>query len=104
MIEKGAWVGIIRTELEPGQRAERLPEDTRRLPFRLRNKGFLEHPAEIGDEVVVKTATGRRERGFLEFVNPVYPVDYGDFVPELLRIARQARARLAEEAEEAEDD
>ena len=57
-------------------------------------KGFLQADAEIGDEVEVKTATGRIEKGTLIEVNPHYTHSYGEFVPELVQIDTQLREIL----------
>ncbi|MDR1541921.1 MAG: 2-amino-4-ketopentanoate thiolase [Clostridiales bacterium] len=94
MIEKGSWVSIRRTLLEPASRTGRLPDETKETPFVMWVKGRLEEAAEIGAPVAVITRTGRRENGVLEAVNPQYQLDYGDFTEELLFIDDQARKIL----------
>ena len=71
-----------------------LPEDTAKVPLEMWTKGFLQADAEIGDEVEVKTATGRIEKGTLIEVNPHYTHSYGEFVPELVQIDTQLREIL----------
>jgi hypothetical protein len=89
MIKKDTWVRIHKTILEPSERAPQIPEDTKTVPLEMWDKGFLEADAEIGDEVTIKTVTGRKETGTLIEVNPYYEHGFGKFVPELLAIDRQ---------------
>jgi len=91
MIKKGEWVRIHKTILEPSERAPQVPEDTKKVPLEMWDKGFLQADANIGDEVIVETVTGRQEIGTLIEVNPYYEHDYGKFVPELLTIDKQVR-------------
>jgi hypothetical protein len=94
MVSKGTWVRIHRILLQPVERSANLPEDTRKVPFELWTKGFLEDDAELGDEVFVKTVTGRREHGTLDLVEPSPSHGFGAFVPELLEIDRIVRDLL----------
>lgn len=94
MIKKGQWVQIERTILEPNERAPQVPDDTKKVPLIMWVKGFLEADAELGDNVTVKTRTGRIETGKLLAVDPVYELNYGNFVPELLKINVQVREEL----------
>lgn len=94
MISRNTWVMITRTLLEPAERTGKLPEETKQTPFKMFVKGYLQQDAEIGDEVEVKTRTGRTEQGILMEANPQYEVNYGDFVSELLVIGDDARALL----------
>jgi len=91
MIKKGAWVRIHKIILEPGERAPQVPEDTRQVPLEMWDKGYLQADAELGDEVVIETVTGRRETGILMEENPAYRHSFGNFIPELLEIDRQVR-------------
>ncbi|HAQ56279.1 MAG TPA: 2-amino-4-ketopentanoate thiolase [Acholeplasmatales bacterium] len=88
MVKMGTWVRIHRILLAPADRAENLPEDTRKVPFELWVKGFLTADAEIGEAVEIRTVTGRTEHGTLETVEPSYRHDFGVFVPELQEIDR----------------
>ena len=91
MINKGEWVRIHKIILEPGERAPQVPEDTRKVPLEMWDKGYLQGDAEIGDEVTIETVTGRMEAGTLIEVNPAYGHSFGSFIPELLEIDRQVR-------------
>ena len=94
MIKKGEWVRIHKIILEPSERAPQVPEDTKKLPLQMWDKGFLQEDAEIGDNVIVETVSGRKETGTLIEVNPYYEHDFGKFVPELLAIDKQVRGIL----------
>lgn len=91
MIEKGSWVLIHREILSPEERAPQIPEDTKKVPLEMWVKGYLTEDAKIGDEVKVKTRTGRIETGKLIESEPYYKHDYGKFIPELLVISEQVR-------------
>lgn len=91
MIKKGEWVRIHKIILEPSERAPQVPEDTKKVPLEMWDKGFLQADADMGDEVTVETVTGRKETGILIEVNPYYAHDFGKFVPELLTIDKQVR-------------
>jgi hypothetical protein len=93
-IKKGTFVRVKRVILEAGQRADRIPDETRIVPFVMWSKGFLQQDANLGEEVTVTTRTGRFESGILEEANPQYELDYGKFVPELLRVGGDARRML----------
>lgn len=92
MAKKNDWVMIRKTVLEAGARADAVPDDTKAVPLVMWVKGhLLNDAAEIGDQVEIKTRTGRKETGELEQVNPMYELNYGDFVPEIIRIGDDAR-------------
>lgn len=93
--KKGDWVRIHSIVLEAGERASNLPEDTRKVPLEMWDKGFLlDDRAEIGDLVEIESYIGRRVKGSLVEINPYYGHDFGRLVPELLYIGRQARKIL----------
>lgn len=94
MIKKNSWVQIKKTILEPNERANHLPEPTKQVPLIMWVKGFLSKDSEIGDEVFVKTLTGRKESGILVCENPSYMHTYGEFVPEILEIDRIVKLEL----------
>lgn len=94
MIKKGEWVRIHKILLQPAERAPQVPDDTKKVPLEMWDKGYLEADAEIGDEVTILTAAGRREMGTLTEANHHYGHDFGTFVPELLAIDRQVRGIL----------
>ena len=94
MIQKGQWVRIHKIILQPSERAPQVPDDTKKVPLEMWDKGFLGADAKIGDEVCITTVTGREETGTLIEVNPRYDHDFGDFIPELLEIDKQVRGIL----------
>lgn len=91
MVKKGEWVRIHKIILQPSERAPQVPEDTKKVPLEMWDKGYLQEDANMGDEVKVITVTGREETGTLIEVNPHYTHDFGTFVPELLVISKQVR-------------
>lgn len=91
MAKKGQWVRIHSVVLKADERTAKLPEDTQKCDLEQWTKGFLQADAEIGDEVTVKTASNRLEKGTLIEVEPYWTHSYGKFVPELVEIDRQIR-------------
>ncbi len=91
MAKKGDWVQIHNIVLDPAERSEALPEDTKVNPLEMWVKGHLLADAEIGDKVQVKTRTGRIASGTLVKVNPYFEHDFGVFVPEILEIDDMVR-------------
>ena len=77
----GDFVRIHNIVLKVGERADNLPEDTKKVPLEMW-------------EVEVTTITGRKIKGTLVEINPVFRHNYGEFVPELLQIGLQARKIL----------
>jgi hypothetical protein len=92
--KKGDWVQIHQIVLKPEERAPQVPEDTKTVPLELWVKGTALHDAEQGSVVEIETITGRRVMGELVAVNPRYTHDFGDFVPELLKVDLQLREIL----------
>jgi hypothetical protein len=89
-IPAGAWVEVQQVILEAGHRAPNVPDDTARVPFVARIRGFLLTDAPMGAEATVRTLAGRQITGTLSAVNPRNPADFGNPVPELLRLGGQA--------------
>lgn len=94
--KKGDWVEIHRIVLEPENRAPRIPEDTKRVPLEMRVKGFLVSDAKVGEEVEIKTVTGRRVKGKLTRVLPEFKHDFGRPIKELVEIGPKLREILKE--------
>ena len=94
MIKKTSWVQIKKTILDPRERAANLPQPTKQVPLIMWVKGYLLANASIGDEVKIKTLTGRIESGVLVCENPSYMHTYGEFVPEILEIDRICKDTL----------
>ena len=98
MAKKGDWVRIHAVVLKAEERTAKLPDDTKNCDLEMWTKGFLLNvSAEIGDEVEVETAVGRKEKGILIEVNPYYTHSYGKFVPELVQIDKQLRELMGGE-------
>lgn len=90
-IKKGSWVRVYAVVLKSTERSPNLPDDTKKVPLEMWNKGFLQTDAKIGDRVTVKTLTNRFVEGRLLEENPTYTHSYGKFVPEILPIGRQLK-------------
>lgn len=80
MIKKDTWVEIHKVLLNPHERPEHIPADTKRVPFEMRVKGKLLQDAEIGDQVRIETETKRIESGILIKMNPSYTHHFGTYV------------------------
>ncbi|NLN48130.1 MAG: 2-amino-4-ketopentanoate thiolase [Clostridiales bacterium] len=94
MAKKGDWVQIHQIVLKPEERAEHLPADTKEVPLELWVKGFAQHDAKIGEEIEIKTVTGRTVVGELFAINPRYVHDFGNYVPELTKVDMQLKDEL----------
>ena len=57
-------------------------------------KGHLLEDGELGDQVRIRTVSGREEHGTLIEVNPQFDVNFGAFVPEILEMDVRLRAAL----------
>jgi len=89
---KNDWVEVENVVLKPNERASHLPEDTKATPLMMWIKGFLmDDEANIGDEVSVKTLTGRIVTGKLVEINPRHIHDFGNPVHELLEIGMELK-------------
>lgn len=96
-IPAGAWVEIQRVVLPAGGRAPNVPPDTAATEFVARVRGFLVAPAEIDGPATVRTLLDREVSGRLTVVNPRNPADFGNPVPDLLRLGLEARRSLDEQ-------
>jgi len=92
--KKGDWVQIHQIVLKPEERAPQVPEDTKKVPLELWVKGIALEDGKIGSVIEIETATGRKVKGELVAVNPRYKHDFGDFVPELLKVDIQLKELL----------
>ena len=94
---KGDWVWIHRIVLTPEERAAQVPDDTKKVPLEMWDKGFLlDSEAREGDEVEIETIIGRKLTGSLLEKNPHFNPTWGNCIPELLHIGRQVRQILQE--------
>ena len=100
MAHTGDWVRIHRVILSAEERTANLPEDTKRVPFEMWVKGHLLQDGEIGDQVRVRTVSGREEHGTLIDVDPQFDVNFGRFVPEILDMDVRLRSALFGKEEE----
>ena len=94
MAQKGDWVKIKQVILEPEERVENIPQDTKETPLTVWVKGLLLQDGEIGDTVKIKTFTGRIVEGVLVEVNPRHIHDFGNPIPELIKAGIKAREIL----------
>ncbi|MGI6486687.1 MAG: 2-amino-4-ketopentanoate thiolase [Thermoanaerobacterales bacterium] len=92
--KKNDWVQIHNIVLKPEERSPHLPEDTKKVPLELRQKGFITHDASLGDEVEIRTVIGRTVKGKLVSVNPSYDHNFGRPVRELLSIGMELKKFL----------
>ena len=88
------WVEIGFVVLEPDERPDHLPTDTKSVPYYVRVKGFLEGPAQLGDVVTVETLLGRKVEGELLRVDPPHGHDFGLPIQELIEAGCEARSLL----------
>jgi len=91
---QGEWVQIHQIILEPEERSPYLPEDTKKEPLEMWQKGFLLHDANIGDCVEIETVIGRKVKGYLVKIKPIYDYNFGEPIPELLSIGKELRSVL----------
>ena len=94
MAKQGDWVRIHRVILSAEERTANLPEDTKKVPFEMWVKGHLLEDGELGDQVRIRTVSGREEHGTLIEVNPQFDVNFGAFVPEILEMDVRLRTAL----------
>ena len=95
--KKGDWVRIRNIVLKAEERSINLPEDTKKVPLVMWDKGFLlDENASLGDRVKVNTIIGREIEGELVQLDPGYYVNYGPSVNETLYIGRQLREMIGD--------
>lgn len=91
MVKKGTFVRIEKTILEPEERTSKIPDDTKKVPFKMWTKGYLQHDCELNEEATIVTVVNRTDIGKLVEVNPFYELNYGTFLPEIAEIDRVIR-------------
>ena len=95
--KKGDWVRIYNVVLNPGERAETVPDDTKKVPLEMWDKGFLlDGEAKIGDTVEVETIVGRKISGKLVEIAPNFEINFGTGVTETMYIGRQLKELIGE--------
>lgn len=97
MVNKGSFVRVKRIVLDTQDRSQALPDSTKKTPLIMWTKGYLLEDAKFGDMVEVLTLSNRKERGELIEVDPTFDVNYGQFVPEILKIGRDVKGALRNE-------
>ena len=98
--KKGNWVRIKKIILRAEERSSNLPEDTKKVPLEMWDKGFLlDESASLGDWVRVETIIGREIEGEFVQEEPSYDVNYGASVNETLYIGKQLREMLGDDHE-----
>jgi len=88
------WIEIGFVVLEPSERTGHMPEDTRKVPYYVRVKGFADGEPQVGQRVTVETLLGRRIEGEVLRLDPEYGHDFGGPIQELIEAGREARALL----------
>ncbi|MGL4730811.1 MAG: 2-amino-4-oxopentanoate thiolase subunit OrtA [Clostridium sp.] len=94
MIKKGSYVEISKIVLSSEERSKNIPDDTKATPLKMWVRGNVLIDCNLGDEVEIETAIGRRIRGILVEENPSYNHNFGKHIKELEYIAKQAREIL----------
>jgi hypothetical protein len=87
-IKRGSFVEIRKVLLERSERAEHLPEETKKVPFEARVRGFLMRDANLGEEVEIGTPIGRFMKGTLVAENSPFTRGFGKPVRELVEVSR----------------
>jgi len=95
-IKRGSLVEIRKVLLEPSERAEHLPEETKNVPFEARVRGFLMRDANLGEEVEIETPIGRFIKGTLVAENPPFTHGFGRPVRELVEVSRELRKEIGQ--------
>ena len=97
MAKRGDWVKVHSIVLKAEERSSHLPEDTKKVPLEMWINGFLTEDAKLGENVEITTLSGRMVKGTLVEVNPRYTHDFGEPIPELLRIGPSLKRILEED-------
>ena len=96
MINKGSYVRIRKTLLQPDERSSNLPEETKKVPYKMWIKGYTLEESELFDIAEIKTIDGRIVKGRIKEHNPAYKHNYGDFVSEALELRNRIKGDFHE--------
>ena len=96
MISKGSYVRIRQTLLKPEERSSNLPEETKKVPYKMWIKGYTLEDGELFDIAEIKTIDGRIVKGRIKEHNPAYKHNYGDFVSEALELRNRIKGDFHE--------
>ncbi|MGM0606975.1 MAG: 2-amino-4-oxopentanoate thiolase subunit OrtA [Candidatus Muiribacteriota bacterium] len=88
------WVKIQKVILKSEQRTSKIPEDTLECDYIMHVNGYLEKEADLGEEVEIETAVGRKVKGKLIQINPAFKHDFGQPVEELMHIGKLCKKEL----------
>jgi hypothetical protein len=91
---QGQWVEISQVIIEAGSRAPQVPKDTAQKPLVMKVKGFLQRDGKLGEQVTIKTVTGRILEGKLKAINPEFKHDFGEPQELLLEIGMFLRGMV----------
>lgn len=89
IIQKGTWVEVMNTVLQPEDRSSQLPEDTKQCAYEMKVRGFLLEDTALNDEAEIQTLSGRVLRGKLIEENPAFEHSFGPPILELLHIGER---------------
>lgn len=90
----GHFVEISWIALDTTERAEHIPDSTKKVPLVARVKGFALASCEVGEELEVLTLSGRIMKGKLIDPEPKHTYGFGKPQLELLRIGPQLRKEV----------
>ncbi len=93
-IEKNDWIEISEILLTPENRASGLPDDTKDLSYKLKIRGFAQCDGSVGEKITIKTVTGRVLSGVAEKINPYYDHNFGDSIPELIKVRNDLKSLM----------
>lgn len=91
MIKKGTWVEVEEIVLLSEDRANNIPDETKKTPLKSWTRGKCLSDCELGDQVSVETNIGRIASGKIVDIEPGYYHTYGKYVEEISNIGKQAR-------------
>jgi hypothetical protein len=99
--KQGDWVKIHFRILEPHDRPDHIPEETRKTPLDAYVNGFMSvEEAQLGDRVSIRTLIDREYKGTLVEVFPAHTHSFGKAIPALLEIGPKLRAKIREGADD----
>jgi hypothetical protein len=96
MINKGSYVRIRTTLLKPNERSSNLPEETKKVPYKMWVKGYTQEESELFEFCEIKTLDGRIVKGRIKETNPAYKHNYGDFVEEAMELRKRIKGDFYE--------
>jgi len=97
MLKKRDYVEIKITILNPDERAKNLPDDTKKVPYEGKLRGYLLHNAEIGELVEIETPIGRIVKGMVIGLVKEYEHNFGEPIRELIDIGKKVREKYLKE-------